>query len=79
MSKVQAIHDTDPATPNQIEAYMHCATCLEEWLARYRGVMAPKDYARTQAGITEDGRIQVWCNRHDCNVDLMTFRAKGGR
>lgn len=52
---------------NQIVSYVHCAECLNELP---KG-SSPMEYARTQTGLTVDGSIQVWCNRHDMNVALI--------
>lgn len=51
-----------------ITSYMHCRLCLEELP---EGV-SPMDFSRTQAGFTSLG-IQVWCNRHNCNVVHIDF------
>lgn len=56
-----------PST-NEISAYLHCAKCLEEMP---KGT-APRDWARVQAGFTPLG-IQVWCNRHECNIVHINF------
>ena len=59
---------------NNIVAYLHCGKCLEEYEQdkKINKVMSPKDYARTQTGWTKQG-IQVWCNRHECNVIHIDF------
>lgn len=91
--------DSTATRPCEIDAYLHCGKCLDEYLrgfmnldtgdvrvptegdetpdtveAPIRELMAPKDYARTQAGLTASGAVQVWCNRHDCNVAVLTPR-----
>lgn len=53
---------------NEIGAFMHCALCLEE----LPDDMSPMEWSQTQAGFTPLG-IQVWCNRHDCNVLHVDF------
>ena len=54
-------------TPNQIEAFMHCAKCLGEWKEGKAPGKSPADYARLEVGWTSTG-FQVWCRRHDLNV-----------
>lgn len=78
---IEVVHDTEPDTPNGIEAFIHCGRCLDEWKAdpALSTTMAPKDYARTQTGIRADGNLQVWCNRHDCNVAVLSLRVKAER
>jgi len=58
---------------NKIKAYLHCSLCIEE--VRKIGGMSPKDYARTQFGWTKRG-IQVWCNRHNCNIIHIDFEGE---
>ena len=53
---------------NQIQAYLHCVKCLDE----IPDGVSPQEYAMTQAGWTPQG-MQVWCNRHNCNVVHMDF------
>lgn len=62
---------------NQIQAFLHCGLCVEEVkaeMAQYVHV-SPRDYARLAVGWTPDG-LQVWCNRHDCNVIHIDFEGK---
>jgi len=47
-------------TYDDIQRFMHCTKCLEE-LPRGQ---SPKEWSRTQTGITRDS-IVVWCARHD--------------
>jgi len=58
----------------EIKAYLHCGKCIEEWNAdcHLNTTCSPADYSRTQAGWTELG-LQVWCNRHNCNVVHIDF------
>lgn len=60
---------------NKIAAYLHCKKCLEEReeSEEIRTKISPKDYARIQVGWTEKG-LQVWCNRHDCNIVHIDFQ-----
>lgn len=76
--RIQVVHDDDADRACEITAYIHCARCLDEWKSdpEIRSTTTPKDYARTQAGFTATG-LQVWCNRHECNVDHMEWRLVG--
>jgi hypothetical protein len=71
-SKIEVHYDVGANVSNQIESFYHCAKCLEELPP---GV-SPMEYARTQAGITKEGHIQIWCNRHNLNVALLTLKLK---
>lgn len=62
--KVNIVHDTTEDAPNRIYAYMHCTLCLGEMPHDH----SPREWARLEVGITEDG-IQVYCTRHDVNVN----------
>ena len=53
-----------------IQMYIHCHKCMEE-VARMPGA-SPKEYARTQTGVTPSGSLVVWCNRHDEAVCVFT-------
>lgn len=72
--RVQAWHDTDPGVADGGVTYIHCARCLDEWKADYQGICSPKQYARQQVALTDDG-IQVWCTRHDINITTLILRA----
>src|SRR5678815_5550202 len=70
--------DSKAGLPNGITSYIHCGKCITEWREMkmsLRGI-SPADYSKTQAGRTEDGGLQVWCNRHECNVAEFTFELK---
>ncbi len=54
-----------------IQLYLHCGKCLDELPPD----TSPEEYSRTQAGWTEEG-IQIWCNRHQCNVMHMDFEGR---
>lgn len=54
------------ATRNDIELFLHCGKCMP---LKPRDV-SPAEWSRTQAGITHEGGIQIWCNRCDVNVAL---------
>ena len=51
---------------NQVRVYFHCTKCIEE----LPDDTSPMDYARLSVGMTSDGRMQVWCVRHEKNVYL---------
>lgn len=70
MPKPQIIHDGNAGLPNTIQSYMHCGKCLRE----LPPFVSPKEFSRTQIGITKTGAIQVWCSRHELNVDTMTIK-----
>lgn len=59
---------TELSNKNQIGLYMHCEKCLNE---RPPGI-SPMEWSRTQTGWTPLG-LQVWCNRHNCNVVNIDF------
>lgn len=48
----------------EVSFWLHCAKCLDE---KPDGI-SPKDWSRQQAGVTPEGRLIVWCNRHNCEV-----------
>ena len=70
MSKPKVYHNPLLDVPNEIETFLHCQKCLKE---KPDGI-APRDWARLSVGLTKRGTIQVWCVRHDCNVDHMAFK-----
>ncbi len=51
-----------------IKAYIHCGKCLDE----IPDGVSPMEWSETQAGWTDKG-LQVWCNRHECNVVNIDF------
>lgn len=51
-----------------IGAYMHCGKCLEELPSG----ISPQEWASLSVGWTPLG-LQVWCNRHECNVLHVDF------
>lgn len=69
--KVQIIHDDKPV-PNQITSFMHCAKCVDE----KPNDLSPRSFASIEVGITDKGFIQVWCKRHELNIDIMNFKVK---
>lgn len=70
--KVQCVHDSNIRLRNQGSAFLNCGRCLEE---KPDGV-SPSEWARLNVSITKTGGIQVWCVRHNVNVDRMTFKVK---
>ena len=73
--KIQAHHDTEPGTENLGHAFLHCSKCLDEWKADVPEAVgkSPKEYARQQVSLTREG-IQVWCTRHEINIDHIVFK-----
>lgn len=57
-----------PAGTLSIGAFCHCRQCIDE---KPDGV-SPKEWARLAIGFTAIG-LQVWCDRHDCNVLHIDF------
>lgn len=47
---------------------LNCRKCLEEIP---RGV-SPAKYGRLSVGLSTDGEIEVWCERHDRPVGVLT-------
>ena len=66
MNKVKYI-----SAKNQIEIFIHCRKCMDEKPTD----ISPKDYQQIQVGFTELG-IQVWCNRHNCNIIHIDFEGQ---
>lgn len=58
-----------PSNKLDIQLYLHCAQCLAETPPG----SSPKDHARLEVGWTMKG-VQVWCNRHNCNVVNIDFQ-----
>lgn len=48
--------------------YMHCKLCVEE-LPRGKSM---EEWAHLAVGFTKQG-VQVWCERHECNVMHLDF------
>ena len=55
----------------EIGRYFHCSLCIDEKPAD----QSPQDWARLSIGFTPIG-LQVWCNRHDCNVCHIDFEGQ---
>ena len=58
-----------------IQAYFHCAKCLEEWKTEKGENVTPQQYSRVQAGWTPKG-LQVWCFRHNLNIINIDFKGQ---
>lgn len=56
---------------NQIGMYTHCSLCIKEKPVN----KSPQEWAQLEVGMTAS-RIQVWCNRHDCNVVNIDFEGQ---
>lgn len=53
--------------PNEIVGYMNCGFCQDE----LPDELSPEEYSWVQAGVTADGRVQVWCIRHQATIALI--------
>jgi hypothetical protein len=51
-----------------IQMFVHCRKCLAELPSG----QSPQDYRRYSVGFTKKG-LQVWCDRHDCNIVHIDF------
>ena len=71
MKKITVIHETGFEQNCEITSYMHCSLCLQEKPED----VSPAEWARLNVGMTPKG-IQVWCVRHDSNVDHMQLRLR---
>ena len=58
---------------NQIEMFLHCKLCLEEW--NMTSGVSPKDFAKISVGWTVLG-FQAWCNRHEANILNVDFEGQ---
>ncbi len=58
-----------------IESYMHCGKCITEWGEGAAEGLSPRDWSHLSVGFTKEG-LQVWCNRHDCNVVHIHFEGQ---
>lgn len=48
----------------KIEKFLHCKKCWENKPPH----LSMRDYARLSVGMTQEGTLQVWCERHDMEV-----------
>lgn len=58
----------ETSTPNEINGYFHCATCLPEKPKE----SSPREWASLEVGFTDVG-VQVWCKRCEKNVAHIDF------
>lgn len=68
MSNVIEIKPNLKPEENNILMYLHCGLCLDE----IPEGISPMDWSKSQVGWTKEG-LQVWCNRHECNVMHIDF------
>ena len=59
------------SSENNILLYLHCGLCLDEKPED----ISPMEYSQIQTGWTKEG-LQVWCNRHNCNVVHIDFEGQ---
>ena len=71
MSKptVQVVHYDGKKEKEQCSLYLNCKQCLDELPQG----QSPREFKRLDVGLTKDG-LQVWCTRHNVNVDRMEWR-----
>jgi hypothetical protein len=69
MPTITANYHDDPALPEQGANYMNCVRCMAE----KPDDISPQQWARQQLAVTKDGRLQLWCTRHNCNIALISF------
>jgi len=55
-----------PSNLLEIQAYIHCGLCIDEFKE------GNKQPSKIAVGWTVKG-IQVWCERHNCNIMHMDF------
>lgn len=56
---------------NNILMFLHCGKCLNE----LPDGVSPKEFSQIQVGWSKEG-VQVWCNRHECNVVHIDFEGQ---
>lgn len=54
---------------NEIVMYITCKQCAIE--ANELPGESPKSYERLEIGFTDDGLLQIWCNRHEEHVQFI--------
>jgi hypothetical protein len=59
-------------TSNQIDTYLHCALCVHDVIEGRAPGQSPASYSNYVVGWTPRG-LQMWCNRHNCNVCNIDF------
>lgn len=62
-------HSNEPEPETGILLYLHCKKCLQE---KPTGI-SPAKYQQSQAGLSPEGDLIVWCLRHE----VLICRLKG--
>jgi hypothetical protein len=62
---------SDIPNTKEIGMFFHCDLYLKEKPTD----ISPADFSRLEVGFTKIG-LQVWCNRHDCNVMHVDYQGK---
>jgi hypothetical protein len=75
MAKVSVVHDGKLTRKLDIVSFLNCGRCLQEKPSD----VSPSEWARLNVGLTPDGSVQVWCVRHNVNVDHMTLTTNRAR
>lgn len=70
--RIQFVHRSGEKRRNLISTYMTCKRCWNEKPAD----QSAAEWARLNVGFTDKG-LQIWCARHNCNVDDVEVRVKG--
>ncbi len=66
------MQDEDVPNSKEIEQFIGCGLCFSELPEG----MSPANHSRLAIGFTKNG-LQVWCERHKCNVINLDFEGKG--
>ena len=70
----------DPTVSNNINAFIHCKLCLDEFYSQEMVAslhsVSPREYAQIEVGWTKPG-FQIWCKRHEVNVMDVDFGGAG--
>ena len=69
MFKIQIRHNDDPSIPDFGVHFYSCTQCLADMPEDE----TPKNWARQQVSLTKEGNLQVWCTRHNVNIDLIKW------
>lgn len=56
----------------EIQAYIHCRMCAEEFVNGEHKGKSPQTLKNYDIGWTKLG-LQIWCVRHDCNIAHIDF------
>ena len=64
--------DDDRDTTRLEGSYVHCKQCLEE-------IPEDEDYTQKIEVIYSGAAVQVWCNKHECNVATFYYRGVSTR